>query len=188
MERVWSNRPIFVSKIYPIRWIDPIPVIQRKRSKNSQSMEREREKKNAGIVKKRRSTRNRKQSFPSRYRKPIIRAGASALIPLMGRQPLSLPLPLSKLSSRDVGRRLNDVQLPSRLITFARSRLSNTRWMARGIVSREYYSSSTITKIRGEADNIDEAKIMGEDGLPTLFLNARPDFNSSPLITSFEKK
>lgn len=183
MERVWSNRPIFVSKIYPIRWIDPIPVIQRKRSKNSQSMEKKR---NVGIVKKRRSTRNRKQSFPSRYRKPIIRAGASALIPLMGRQPLSLPL--SKLSSRDVGRRLNDVQLPSRLITFARSRLSNTRWMARGIVSREYYSSSTITKIRGEADNIDEAKIMGEDGLPTLFLNARPDFNSSPLITSFEKK
>lgn len=60
--------------------------------------------------------------------------------------------------------------------------------MARGIVSREYYSSSAITKIRGEADNIDEAKIMGEDGLPTLFLNARPDFNSSPLITSFEKK
>lgn len=147
-------------------------------------------KRNVGIVKKRRSTRNRKQSFPSRYRKPIIRAGASALIPLMGRQPLSLPLPLSKLSSRDVGRRLNDVQLPSRLITFARSRLSNTRWMARGIVSREYYSSSAdtaITKIRGEADNIDEAKIMGEDGLPTLFLNARPDFNSSPLITSFEK-
>lgn len=160
---------------------------EKKEQKFPKYGERER-KKNTRIVKKRRSTRNRKQSFPSRYRKPIIRAGASALIPLMGRQPLSLPLPLSKLSSRDVGRRLNDVQLPSRLITFARSRLSNTRWMARGIVSREYYSSSTITKIRGEADNIDEAKIMGEDGLPTLFLNARPDFNSSPLITSFEKK
>ena len=61
----------------------------------------------------------REQSFSSRYRKPIIRAGAFALIPLMGRQPpsLSLSLSLSTLSSFhretsvvvDVGRRLNDV-------------------------------------------------------------------------------
>lgn len=59
----------------------------------------------------------REQSFSSRYRKPIIRAGAFALIPLMGRQPPSLSLSLSKLSSFhretsvvvDVGRRLNDV-------------------------------------------------------------------------------
>lgn len=49
----------------------------------------------------------REQSFSSRYRKPIIRAGAFALIPLMGRQPPSLSLSLETfiVSSRDECRR-----------------------------------------------------------------------------------